>query len=120
MSCKPQQEPQENRGRFKPGFDPPTDERAALLAEIRADEYERANAISRKYFKLDLDQLDARRLRIMVQGVKEDREPHTSAEGTCFQCGGHVPGGGRECRPYHEGMSPAGYNRAMGKYFLSR
>ena len=98
---------------------PTTDERAALLAEIRADEYETANAISRKYFSLGLDRLDLRRLRIMVQGVKEDRQPRTSA-GTCFQCGGHVPGGGRECRPCHEGMSPARYNRAVGAYHLSR
>ena len=98
----------------------PTDERAALLAEIRADEYETANAISRKYFSLDLDRLDLRRLRIMVQRVKEDREQASQPAGVCWQCGGHIPGGGRECRPCHEGMSPASYNRMMGQYFLTR
>ena len=96
-----------------------SDEGRALLAEITADEYESANLISRKYFSRDLDQLDVRRLRVMVQGVKEDRAPRPTG-GVCFQCGCGVAAGGSECRPCHENVSPASYNRMVRRYHLSR
>lgn len=39
--------------------------------------------------------------------------------GVCFQCGTAVPAGGSECRPCHEGMTPAQYGRTIRAQFLT-
>jgi hypothetical protein len=98
-----------------------TDERAALLAQIRANEMAFAEAHSLAYCRKPLAELDAAQLRNVVAAVKNWRREcgRDTTPGVCWQCGCEVAAGGSECRPCHEGIKPISYQRTMRGYFLA-
>jgi hypothetical protein len=111
---------------FIPFADPAntTDEGRALLAEIRDNEMEGANITSRAVYGRSVGELDLIRLRKIVAGVKYERRERERRQnptpGTCWQCGCTVAAGGSECRPCHEGLTPAQYAREMRKVFITK
>ena len=99
-----------------------SDEGRALLAEIRPDEMEGAEIWSAAYMMRPLLELDVLRLKRVLMWLKEERRERArkTTPGVCFQCGCKVAAGGSECRPCHENISPASYNRMVRRYHLSR
>jgi hypothetical protein len=100
-----------------------TDEGKAILAMITAAELAAANITSRVlYGGRDVDALDLSRLRTMWRGIQIERreKEQRGTPGTCWQCGTPTGGTSVECRPCHEGMTPAQYGRAMSKVFMTK
>jgi hypothetical protein len=101
-----------------------TDEGREMLAFINAVERDAklADVNSRAVYGRGLDELDLIRLKTMWRGVQiERRERERQANptpGHCWQCGN--PTSGSECRPCHEGMTPAQYGRAMAGIFMTK
>jgi hypothetical protein len=103
-----------------------TDEGRAMLAYINAVECDArlADVNSRAVYGRGLDELDLIRLKAMWRGIQiERRERERQANptpGHCWQCGTATGGSSVECRPCHEGMTPAQYGRAMAGIFMTK